>query len=56
MMESFADSLIPKLLKDGFMKGTRPLNNNEIRQVTDAFDGIYAVRNRALFVLGVSTG
>ena len=38
------------------MKGTRPLDNNEIQQVVDAFDGIYEVRNRALFVLGVSTG
>ena len=38
------------------MKGTSPLDNNEIRQVADAFDGIFAVRNRSLFVLGVSTG
>ena len=38
------------------MKGTRPLDNNEIRQVSDAFDGIFATRNRSLFVLGVSTG
>ena len=38
------------------MKGTRPIDNTEIRQVADAFDGIYEVRNRALFVLGVSTG
>ena len=37
------------------MKGTRPLDNTEIRQVADGFDGIYAVRNRGLFVLGVST-
>ena len=38
------------------MKGTRPLNNREIRQVIDCFEGIYEVRNRCLFVLGVSTG
>ena len=38
------------------MKGTRPLDNTEIRTVADAFDGIFSVRNRALFVLGVSTG
>jgi len=38
------------------MKGTRPLNNREIRQVIDCFEGIYEVRNRGLFVLGVSTG
>ena len=37
------------------MKGTRPLDNTEIRQVADGFDGIYAVRNSGLFVLGVST-
>ena len=34
------------------MKGTRPLDNTEIRQVADGFDGIFAVRNRGLFVLG----
>ena len=38
------------------MKGTRPLDNTEIRQVANGFDGIFAVRNRGLFVLGVSTG
>ena len=38
------------------MKGTRPLDNDEIRQVTAAFTGTFAVRNRGLFLLGVSTG
>ena len=38
------------------MKGTRPLNNDEIRKVVDSFSGTYAPRNRGLFVLGVSTG
>lgn len=38
------------------MKGTRPLNNNEIRLVSACFDGTYEVRNRGLFLLGVSTG
>lgn len=38
------------------MKGTRPLDNAEIRKVSDAFDGIFAVRNRSLFMLGVSVG
>lgn len=38
------------------MKGTRPLDNNEIRQVSVCFAGTYAVRNRGLFLLGVSTG
>lgn len=38
------------------MKGTRPLSNDEIRQVYKAFSGTYAKRNRGLFVLGVSTG
>ena len=27
------------------MKGTRPLNNNEIRLVSACFDGIFATRN-----------
>ena len=38
------------------MKGTRPLDNDEIRRVSAAFTGMYAVRNSALFMLGVSTG
>ena len=38
------------------MKGTRPLDNDEIRRVFAAFTGTYEVRNRGLFMLGVSTG
>ena len=38
------------------MKGTRPLTNEEIRKVRDAFDGEYVVRNRSFFMLGVSIG
>ena len=38
------------------MKGTRPLNNDEIRRVSAAFTGTYKIRNRALFMIGVSTG
>ena len=38
------------------MKGTRPLNNNEIRLVSVCFDGTFEIRNRGLFMLGVSTG
>ena len=38
------------------MKGTRPLDNAEIRKVSEAFSGTFAVRNRSLFVLGVSVG
>ena len=38
------------------MKGTRPLDNNEIRLVSASFDGIFEIRNRGLFMLGVSTG
>ena len=38
------------------MKGTRPLDNDEIRRVSACFTGTYAVRNRGLFLLGVSTG
>ena len=38
------------------MKGTRPLDNNEIRKVAECFNGTYEVRNRSLFMLGVSTG
>ena len=38
------------------MKGTRPLTNEEIRKVRDAFEGTFAQRNRGLFMLGVSIG
>ena len=38
------------------MKGTRPLDNDEIRSVSTCFTGTFAVRNRGLFMLGVSTG
>ena len=38
------------------MKGTRPLDNDEIRRVSAAFTGTFEVRNRGLFMIGVSTG
>ena len=38
------------------MKGTRPLDNTEIQRVSICFTGTYEVRNRGLFMLGVSTG
>ena len=38
------------------MKGTRPLDNAEIQKVSDCFEGVFEVRNRGLFMLGVSTG
>ena len=38
------------------MKGTRPLDNDEIRLVSACFAGTFEVRNRGLFMLGVSTG
>ena len=38
------------------MKGARPLDNAEILLVAQQFSGTFAVRNRALFMLGVSVG
>jgi len=38
------------------MKGTRPLDNDEIRRVSLCFDGTFEDRNLGLFMLGVSTG
>lgn len=38
------------------MKGSRPLTPLEIQAVCAAFDGIYAVRNRALFLLCANIG
>ena len=38
------------------MKGSRPLSDAEVRQVVQSFQGSNALRDRALFVLGVKTG
>ena len=38
------------------MKGTRPLTTDEIIAVSNQFDGTFSVRNRSLFMLGVSVG
>lgn len=38
------------------MKGTRPLDNAEIHAVSESFEGQFAIRNRSLFLLGVSIG
>lgn len=38
------------------MRGTRPLDNDEIRRVSACFTGTFEVRNRGLFMIGVSTG
>ena len=38
------------------MKGTRPLDNDEIRSVSTSFTGTFQARNRGLFMIGVSTG
>ena len=32
------------------------MDNDEIRLFAECFDGTFATRNRALFMLGVSTG
>ena len=50
------DSCLLETMEEVKMKGTRSLNNAEIRKVRDTFDGIYAQRNRGLFMLGVSIG
>ena len=47
----------PKTKTGGtLLKGTRPLDNDEIRRVSTCFTGTFATRNRGLFMLGVSTG
>ena len=38
------------------MKGCRPLDTNEIIKISKQFDGTFEVRNRSLFMLGVSVG
>jgi site-specific recombinase XerD len=38
------------------VKGCRPLDTNEILKIAEQFDGVFEVRNRSLFMLGVSVG
>jgi integrase len=38
------------------MKGARKLKDSEIAQIASSFRGRYAVRDRTLFILGLSTG
>jgi integrase len=38
------------------MKGARKLSDSEIAPIASSFRGRYAVRDRALFILGLSTG
>ncbi len=38
------------------MKGTRPLTTEEIIAVSNQFSGTFDIRNRSLFMLGVSVG
>jgi integrase len=38
------------------MKGCRPLTDEEVVLVQQSFGGIYAARDKALFLLGVKSG
>lgn len=38
------------------MRGTRPLSHAELLLISDCFEGKYAVRDRSLILIGVSTG
>jgi site-specific recombinase XerD len=38
------------------MKGSRPFTEEEIKRVSQSFNGKYEVRNRCMFILGVKTG
>ena len=38
------------------MRGTRPLTDQEIEQVSASFTGRFALRDRALFLLGLKSG
>ena len=38
------------------MKGTRPLDNSEIRLISACFEGVFETRNRGFFMIGVSIG
>lgn len=38
------------------MKGRRPFTDEEVKAMLEGFAGMYAVRNRTMFVLGIYTG
>ena len=38
------------------MKGTRLRDNDEIRRVSNCFDGIFEARNSGLFMISINTG
>ena len=38
------------------MRGARPLSNDELRIISDCFDGEFATRDKSLVLIGVSTG
>ena len=38
------------------MKGCRPLERNEVEMLRSCFKGRMAIRNKALFFLGINTG
>ena len=38
------------------MRGSRPLSREEVRQILEAFDGPYKIRNRALLTICLNTG
>lgn len=38
------------------LKGCRPLSETEVKRMPDCFNGRYAARDRAMFILGVKTG
>jgi integrase len=38
------------------MKGSRPLADTEVAQVAKSFSGVYATRNKAMFLVGHRTG
>jgi integrase len=43
-------------VKGEHMTGSRPLNQNEVTVVTTSFSGAFALRDKALFILGLKTG
>jgi hypothetical protein len=38
------------------MKGCRPLTDAEVKTISQSFSGVFAARNKALFVVGHRTG
>lgn len=51
-----SDVIFILMTLEDIMKGCRPLNSDEEKSVLSSFEGSYAPRDKAIFVLGTKSG